>query len=290
MINARSGPEGRATRAKRRASPSADKISSQADGHSVRTVRFENSSGDRFSVVITPYISSFLIKVFPMNYRPQSRSRILAFTLVELLTVITIIAILMGLLFPAINIAKDQARKAEARTAVTGIVASVKQYYTEYGKYPLGDQATPSSPTDVIFGDNGVPNQKLFDILRNVGPGPGQPNQYNPRAIVFFEGRTATDKSAPKSGFAQAAGPNGVNAGDYVDPWGYPYRICIDGDYDNRISNLPYADFKDPSLYPLTGVAAFSVGKDGAVGSAKAGDQMYKSSNGTTSDDIISWQ
>jgi type II secretory pathway pseudopilin PulG len=206
-----------------------------------------------------------------------------------LLTVITIIAILMGLLFPAINIAKDQARKAEAKTAVTGVVAAVKQYYTEYGKYPLGDLAQPSSPQDVIFGDSSTPNQKLFDILRNIGAAPGQPNQYNPRAIVFFDGKSASDAAAPKSGFATADGPNGATRGSYVDPWGYPYRICIDGDYDNKISNLPYTDFQNTSA-PLTGVAAFSVGKDGKVGNAKNGDNMYRSATGTNSDDIISWQ
>ncbi|HSI11656.1 MAG TPA: type II secretion system protein [Chthoniobacter sp.] len=224
-----------------------------------------------------------------MNYRPQPLSRISAFTLVELLTVITIIAILMGLLFPAISIAKDQARKAEARTAVTGIVAAVKQYYTEYGKYPLGDLANPASPTDVIYGDSSNSNQKLFDVLRNISSSPGQPNQYNPRAIVFFDGKTATDASAPKSGFATQDGPNGVTKGSFVDPWGYQYRICIDGDYDNKISNLPYGDFQADKA-PLTGVAAFSVGKDGGVGNAKTGDNMYRSSTGTNSDDIITWQ
>lgn len=222
-----------------------------------------------------------------MNYRPQPRSRILAFTLVELLTVITIIAILMGLLFPAISIAKDQARKAEAKTAVTGIVAAVKQYYTEYGKYPLGDLANANAPVDVVFGDTSNSNQKLFDILRNVGASQGQPNQYNPRAIVFFDGKTASDTTNPKSGFAAQDAQNGVTRGSFVDPWGYQYRIYIDGDYDNKISNLPYGDFQNTNA-PLTGVAAFSVGKDGTVGTK--GDNMYKSSTGTNSDDIVSWQ
>lgn len=221
-----------------------------------------------------------------MNNRPQSSTRISAFTLIELLTVITIIAILMGLLFPAIGVAKDQARKAEAKTAVTGIATAVKQYYTEYGKYPLGDLGSSQSPQDVIFGDNTASNQKLFDILRNVGAGPGQPNQYNPRAIVFFDGKTASDANNPKSGFATQDAANGVTKGSFVDPWGYQYRICIDANYDNQITNLPYNDFQSDKA-PLTGVCVFSVGKDGQVG--HNGDQTYRS-NGTNSDDIISWQ
>jgi len=194
----------------------------------------------------------------------------------------------MGLLFPAIGIAKDQARKAEARTAVTGIVTAVKQYYAEYGKYPLGSLANPGNPTDVIFGDSSNSNQILFDILRNIGATQGQPNQYNPRAIVFFDGKTVTDPANPKSGFASQAAGNGVTTNSFVDPWGYQYRICIDGDYDNKISNLPYLDFQNTNA-PLTGVCVFSIGKDGGVGNGKTGDNTYRN-NGTTSDDIISWQ
>jgi prepilin-type N-terminal cleavage/methylation domain-containing protein len=225
-----------------------------------------------------------------MNYRPQPHSRSSAFTLVELLTVITIIAILMGLLFPAIGIAKDQARKAEAKTAVAGIATAVKQYYTEYGKYPLGSLATPSAPADVIFGDNTNSNQILFDILRNIGSSPGTPNQYNPRAIVFFDGRSVTDPNTPKSGFATQDASNGVTKNSYVDPWGRQYQICIDGDYDNKISNLPYTDFQGTNA-PLTGVCVFSLGKDNACGKGTngTGDSTYRS-NGNTSDDILSWQ
>ncbi len=232
-----------------------------------------------------------------MNYRPQPQARHSAFTLVELLTVITIIAILMGLLFPAIGIAKDQARKAEARTAVTGIVTAVKQYYAEYGKYPLGAAANPGSPQDVTFGDSSVPgvtgsNQQLFDILRNTNTTTqGQPNQYNPRAIVFFDGRAVADPANPKSGFATQDATN-VKKNSFVDPWGKEYCVAIDGDYDNTIT-VPYNDFQTVDTKPKTGVAAFSLGKDGGIGKVQGsggqGDGYYRN-NGTISDDIVSWQ
>ena len=67
---------------------------------------------------------------------PRSFSLTAAFTLIELLTVIAIISILMSLLFPALNGGKEAARRAQAKQDIAGIIAAVKAYHTEYGKYP----------------------------------------------------------------------------------------------------------------------------------------------------------
>ena len=215
-----------------------------------------------------------------MTSRPQTLSRSHAFTLVELLTVIAIIAILMGLLFPAIGIVKDQARKAEAKTACAGIVAAVKAYNTEYGKYPVG---TFTGTADLSMGgDNSTNNSDLFFTLRAKDGGQNTGHKYNPRRIGFFEGKSASNPTAPKGGFAET-GSSGV-IGAFYDPWGAQYGIIIDADYNNQVT-VPYTDFA--SAPPQTGVAAYSMGKDGKLGTA--GDKKYKSS-GSPSDDVISWQ
>jgi prepilin-type N-terminal cleavage/methylation domain-containing protein len=150
-----------------------------------------------------------------MKNSPLPHSAHSGFTLIELLTVIAIIAILMGLLFPAISAAKEAARKAEAKQACVGIVAAVKQYNTEYGKYPPievkdGGSGGPSSSGDLIVGDPKctkakATNKVLFNTLRAIPRGQNADNALNPRKIIFFEGRAVSDASAPRSGFIEKA-------------------------------------------------------------------------------------
>jgi len=235
-----------------------------------------------------------------MNSRSPYRFRHSAFTLVELLTVIAIIAILMGLLFPAIQIVKDQANKVKAKTDIVNTVAAVKQYYVEYGKYPLTGQATG---VDIAFGDTAsvsssgtaIPNNNLFDILRNYPNGNRPTPDGNPRQIVFFEGKNGIATSGmPRSGFASTStGGTGV-LGCFYDPWGAQYAISVDGTYDNWVP-VPYQDFPAPSgsglSYPCAvnlGCAAWSIGKDGTIGSATFGP--YYRYSGNSSDDVVSWQ
>ena len=222
-----------------------------------------------------------------MNSHPQPRLRPHAFTLVELLTVIAIIAILMGLLFPAITVVKEQARKAEAKTACTAIVAAVKAYNTEYGKYPVLDNK-PSG--DLWYGDTSAgaakDNSTLFSTLRAKVVAASGAADYNPRKIIFFEGKDASNPTAPKGGFA-ATGSSGI-VGAFYDPWGSQYNVIIDADYDNSITIVPHKDFKGTTTGPQTGCVAFSLGKDGIVGSSATNGNYKSGSN--TSDDILSWQ
>ncbi len=209
-----------------------------------------------------------------MNSYPPNRLQAHAFTLVELLTVIAIIAILMGLLFPAIGVVKDQARKAEAKTACANIVAAVKAYNTEYGKFPNPNTST----SDAVMGGASGDNADLFYVLRAKPQGKNDAHKFNPRRVIFFEGKSATNPTAPKGGFSDTNG-------NFYDPWGAAYGVGIDYNYDNTVSDLPYTDFKSATTAPQVGAAAFSLGKDGLLGTGGA----FKNASGT-SDDVISWQ
>lgn len=58
------------------------------------------------------------------------------FTLVELLVVITIIGILAGLLLPAINAAREAARRAQCSTQVKNLALAAVQYEGAKGEFP----------------------------------------------------------------------------------------------------------------------------------------------------------
>jgi type II secretory pathway pseudopilin PulG len=237
-----------------------------------------------------------------MNFRSSLRFRHAAFTRVELIVVIAVIVIFVGLLFPAGHPITTQANKVKARTDVVNTVAAVKQYYTEYGAYPLANQVTNK---DITFGDKSsgaggtvVPNNQLYDILRNypndavdTRPSPDG----NSRQIVFFEGRNGIPTSGnPRSGFAGSGTTGTGTLGCFYDPWGNQYAISVDGSGDGWVP-VPYLDFPAPSgssNLPATcvksGCAAWSVGKDGKIG--RGGDFYYNKGGTTPSDDLISWQ
>ena len=124
------------------------------------------------------------------------------FTLVELLVVISIIAILAGILLPTVVNAFKKASDAQVRTELKSIETAVKAYVNEYSKLPLEDD---------WHGDpdmNLTEAQAKLTIARLVGG--------NPRKIVFLESNTSD--------------------GTFLDPWDVQYRMYVDSNYDNEIS------------------------------------------------------
>jgi prepilin-type N-terminal cleavage/methylation domain-containing protein len=228
-----------------------------------------------------------------------------AFTLIELLTVIAIIAVLMSILIPVAITVREQGRRADAKNTCLQIVTAVKQYYQEYGKFPpvvddeVRDRINPKAEKDIIVGDDAmsapVPNNALFHTLRAIAKAPNTDHQYNRRRISFFQSKMVTTVSQPRNGFYDR-GPDGRipppnQDGALYDPWGHQYGVIMDANHDDRIDLVGfYTDFAgtdpDSGLAPRESVGAFSMGKDESLG--KRNNRTYKTGP-EISDDIVSW-
>ena len=197
------------------------------------------------------------------------------------MVVIAIVVVLAGLLFPAVQSVLERAKKVQAKNDLTQIVTAVNAFYTEYGRYPINSPTT----ADTYFGSASAPsgstsggnNDVLLNELRACGSGTPSCSTaatFNTRQIAFIS-PPVLSAGATRLGI----GSNG----QYYDPWGTPYNIEIDGNYDNQMPN-PYSANNGAGPGTLaTGVIGWSVGKDTQIGNS--GDQKF-----TNSDDVISWQ
>lgn len=189
-----------------------------------------------------------------LNPQPSTLSQLRAFTIIELLVVIAIIGILAALLLPVLSRAKISAQKKQAVVEMSQIVGAIQQYDSVYGRFPVSkeDQALVAlfGTVDFTCGGAGYDvsginqswtmgitnNAEVIAILMDAtnypggGPTPNMSYVKNPQRTIFLNAKIVADTNSP------GVGPDGV----YRDPWGGPYIITMDLNYDEQCRDSNY--------------------------------------------------
>lgn len=169
-----------------------------------------------------------------------------SFTLVELLIVISIIAVLAGLLFPAIGKVKDKAKRVQAKAQANSLVLAIKSYESTYGLLPWGAVSNkdlcweiPSTSTNTQL--NNSDYDLLLMILTRANTSdancPALLSNHDSSSRCRHLGNTRDIRFLdPPKGFTENLSEVDPKTGSYRDPWGNRFGIALDLNYDNKVN------------------------------------------------------
>jgi len=148
--------------------------------------------------------SKILNTPFPLNPLTPRRPAA-AFTLIELLAVITIIGILAGLTLGAAGAVRRHGATSTAKTEVAALQAACDRYFADNNLYPSNFSVDPSS----IF----------------------HPDKYKTAGQALFTnlvGSTTLSNALTSKRYFEPK-PAMVSGNYFIDPWGYAYGYNSDG-------------------------------------------------------------
>ncbi len=195
----------------------------------------------------------------------MSQRRAGAFSLIEVLVVLFIIALVIALVVPALQGARDVARRGETEAVMNEFAAASEQFRQDRGQLPgifspteMGSQenadtygytalenalldlcggvvnTTSPNSAEFNFGPSAAAWTQNTQLGRYVNPSligadvPDNPKYFIPR------GKYWQTMSRPDQQFATGAGLNGADIPDLVDAWGNPLLLWVEDESGPR--------------------------------------------------------
>lgn len=178
-----------------------------------------------------------------------------AFTLVEMLTVIAIIAVLAGITIPAVVMVRGKAKIATASNEVNQIKLALEGYRSNYNQsLPYGMMTANGALLDPD--DYASTKSEYTEFMRMLCGEPATGSRFNTRKLALLIKR-AKDSDLFAWGDAAA----------WLDPWEHPYQIVLAAPGNKSVvinSETLYGD-----------IFVYSAGPDGIF---------------NNDDDVLSWK
>ena len=165
------------------------------------------------------------------------------FTLVELLTVIAVIAILAGIAVPVVVSMQSKGKETSARADMNAIKMALTQFKADYSIFPVtgasGDtlyHAGYDSAVDDQDIDTMISHLTLISPSPKGGSGSDKDNPVDYTSTLNKKKRKYLDAPAKPVEAKFAAGTSPVRGFMKLDPWGRRYNIAMDTNYDKKLA------------------------------------------------------
>ncbi len=222
----------------------------------------------------------------------QSPSRARGFTLVELLVVIAIIGILVALLLPAVQAAREAARRTECVNKLKQLGLALHNHHDTHKLFPDGGENYTSATRTMVNGQPTIAPNQEWGWLYQVLPFMEQTNLYeNPSdaAIqgVAIEGYFCPSRRAPMVINGRAVNDYAGNGGLYSSA-SHPWGEGLDGGVIVRRKRGPTIKFASITDGTSSTIAIGEKRLDrGALGTAQCDDNEGQTTGWDW--DIVRW-